>query len=93
MIEDLKKIMNKNSILVGHSLENDLHSLKIFHDKIVDTAILFPKQGGYKFSLKTLAFNYLKKIIQKGVHDSCEDAKISMAVAKIGVEILSKFPK
>ena len=33
--------MNKNTIMIGHSLENDLHVLKINHKKILDTSILF----------------------------------------------------
>lgn len=63
-MEDLQYFINRDSILVGHSLENDLHALKIIHKKIVDTSVLFPKKNGFKFSLKTLAFNYLKKVIQ-----------------------------
>lgn len=34
-------LLDANDILIGHSLENDLQSLCLVHDKVVDTAILF----------------------------------------------------
>lgn len=52
--------INNDTIIVGHSLENDFHALKIIHNLVIDTSILFPKPCGYKFSLKTLAYTYLK---------------------------------
>ncbi len=67
--------------------------MKIIHNLIIDTSILFPKEDGYKYSLKTLAYNYLKLKIQLGVHDSQEDAKIAMALTKIGIEILPFLKK
>ena len=74
----LKQIMFQDSILLGHSLESDLKALKIIHNKVVDTAIVFPhrKGGTYKRALSTLTREYLEKIIQddEGGHDSIEDA-------------------
>ena len=91
--EDLKKFIGRDSILVGHSLENDLRSIGLLHGNVVDTSVIFPKRDGFKYSLKTLAFNYLKIKIQEGAHDSREDARFSLAVAKIGIEILPYFKK
>lgn len=73
-------IIGPNTVLVGHSLENDLHSLKMFHPKIADTAILFPhtQQEGHKNSLRYLAQKYLKEEIQQGSHDSEVDARTAM---------------
>lgn len=66
MQKDLLKIFNASTILIGHSLESDLKSLKIVHDKIVDTSILYPHSRGppLKRALKTLADEYLNRKIQ-----------------------------
>jgi RNA exonuclease 1 len=71
--------------LVGHSLENDLYALKLFHPNVVDTAILYPHSKGspFKFSLKNLAERYLGKQIQATVHDSIEDARTAMELARL----------
>ena len=37
----VSEVVNENDILVGHSLENDLCALKIRHDRVVDTAVLY----------------------------------------------------
>lgn len=66
------------TILVGHSLENDLSALKLAHPKVADTAILFhhPRGPPSKPSLKWLAQKFLEKTIQasENGHDSVEDA-------------------
>ncbi|XP_050717925.1 titin homolog isoform X2 [Eriocheir sinensis] len=66
------------TILIGHSLESDLHALKLIHNTVVDTSVVFPHKMGapYKRALKNLAAEYLKRIIQDDVsgHDSAEDA-------------------
>lgn len=71
-------LCNSETILIGHSLESDLKALKIIHSKIIDTAILFPHKFGlpHKRALRTLASEYLNKIIQNDLngHDSAEDA-------------------
>ncbi|QLQ82397.1 hypothetical protein HG537_0H01590 [Torulaspora globosa] len=76
------KLINANSILIGHGLENDLNVMRIVHQKIIDTAILYSK-GRYKNSLKNLAFEFLSRKIQTGEHDSSEDAIATMDVVKI----------
>lgn len=61
--EDLEKIINKSTILIGHSLENDLHAMRMIHEKVIDTSILFARKNGSKMKLKTLAFNILKVLL------------------------------
>jgi len=59
-------IFSNKTILVGHSLENDFQALKLFHDTVVDTSVMFPHPKGYpcKRKLKNLCFEYLHKNIQ-----------------------------
>lgn len=58
---------NAKTILIGHSLESDLKTLKLIHDCVVDTSILYPHKMGppMKRALKTLCIEHLKKIIQE----------------------------
>ncbi|KJH41001.1 hypothetical protein DICVIV_13028 [Dictyocaulus viviparus] len=37
----LFEVVNSNKILIGHGLENDLKALRIVHDAVVDTSLLF----------------------------------------------------
>ena len=79
----------KDDILIGHSLENDLRVLRLNHETIIDTAILFRSQnGGRKHSLKHLSLCLLKQKIQEAKseqnqlgHDSIEDAAASLILA------------
>lgn len=38
--EALGKLINEESILVGHGLENDLKALRLVHLNVIDTAIV-----------------------------------------------------
>lgn len=63
--DDLLILINSEAILCGHSLENDLQALKLFHKRVADTALLFPHNSwSSKNSLKALAQKFLKKSIQ-----------------------------
>jgi RNA exonuclease 1 len=89
--EDLKMFMDNQTIIVGHSLENDLFALKLIHKRIVDTSVLFSTRQGTKIALKQLSMNYLKYKIQcndKSGHDPSEDARASLALAKYKIEIM-----
>lgn len=95
--EFLLKLLNKNTILVGHGLENDLKMLRIVHDKVVDTSVVFPRPDGRKRKLKDLITEFLHETIQdsnKG-HDCIEDARACMALMlwKIGVDQKLRPPK
>lgn len=78
----LLTMFNSKTILIGHSLESDCKVLKLIHDTVIDTSVLFPHKMGppYKRALRNLSSEYLKKIIQNSVdgHDSAEDAIVCM---------------
>lgn len=67
----LLEIIQKDDILIGHSLENDLKVLGLIHHRIIDTAVLFSFDGGdgsgttRKFSLLHLAQVLLQKTIRQ----------------------------
>lgn len=63
----LMSMFHAKTVLVGHSLESDLKALKLIHDVVVDTSILFPHKMGppKKRALKTLCIENLKRIIQE----------------------------
>lgn len=84
---DFAKICSSETILIGHSLENDLNCMKIVHQNVVDTSVLYYSPKGFKISLKNLANTYLSLDIQKNTHDSSEDAKAALSLAKLKVEI------
>ncbi|OMH85773.1 RNA exonuclease 3 [Zancudomyces culisetae] len=69
-------MISKDTILLGHGLENDLRALRIVHENVIDTADMFPHHLGlpYRYSLKLLASKYLKSFIQSSAHDSKQDA-------------------
>lgn len=68
--------MNKNTILIGHGLENDLNAMRLIHKRVIDTALLFTHARGppFRYSLKYLTKKYLGTTIQTSTHDSEEDA-------------------
>ncbi|XP_058237342.1 RNA exonuclease 1 homolog [Hemibagrus wyckioides] len=78
----LLSFISERTILVGHSLENDLCALKLIHNKVVDTSVVFPHRLGppHKRDLRSLTAEYLRKIIQESVdgHDTQEDATACM---------------
>jgi RNA exonuclease 1 len=87
--KDLKTLINSSSVLCGHSLENDLKSLKLIHTRVCDTSLLFPhKFAGRRLSLKSLSTQYLNRSIQtvlftqKG-HNSVEDAQATLDLLKL----------
>lgn len=63
----LLTMFHSRTILVGHSLESDLKALKLIHDTVIDTSVLYPHKMGppKKKALKTLCIDHLKKIIQE----------------------------
>jgi len=69
----IKQWLTKSTIIVGHSLENDLMAMKLFHFRVIDTSVLFPN-GLAKHSLKYLCSKYLGVSIQNSSHDSIQDA-------------------
>ena len=75
------EFIGPQSILVGHSLENDLNSLKIVHTRVIDTSEIYPHPRGppAKLSLSMLAYKALKeKMNRDDGHDSCDDARMTL---------------
>ncbi|KAB2093095.1 hypothetical protein ES319_A02G073600v1 [Gossypium barbadense] len=87
--EDFLTLVHKDTILVGHSLENDLLALKISHDLIIDTSVIYehPRGGSYKSALRVLAKRFLSREIQQSGsgHDSIEDARAAMDLALLKI--------
>ncbi|KAM1135804.1 hypothetical protein ACFX13_034723 [Malus domestica] len=87
--EDFLKLVYKETVLVGHSLENDLLALKISHNLVIDTAVLYkyPRGRSYKSKLRDLAQKFLSKEIQQSGlgHDSIEDARAAMDLALLKI--------
>jgi RNA exonuclease 1 len=81
----LLRLVAEETLLVGHSLENDLHALKLLHRSAVDTSLLYPHPRGppFKPALRVLAERLLQQRIQDGSHDSVADARASMALARL----------
>jgi len=48
-------MITSDTILIGHSLENDYNAMKFYHPKVVDTSVLFRRKNGSKMKLKNLA--------------------------------------
>jgi hypothetical protein len=59
-------LMTPDTILVGHSLENDLRVLELIHRRIIDTSVLYPHPEGlpFKNGLKHLSASVLGQVIQ-----------------------------
>lgn len=87
--EEFLKLVHKETILVGHSLENDLLSLKINHNLVIDTAVLYKHpRGSYKAALRVLSRRFLGREIQDSDngHDSVEDAKATLELALLKIK-------
>ncbi|KAL3275526.1 hypothetical protein HHI36_020285 [Cryptolaemus montrouzieri] len=85
--DELRKKLPADAILVGQSLSNDMHALKMMHPYIIDTSIIFNITGDRtrKTRLQTLAREFLSEKIQesrKG-HCSTEDSSASMKLAQL----------
>ncbi|XP_060072310.1 RNA exonuclease 1 homolog [Ylistrum balloti] len=86
----LLSLFSDRTIVMGHSLESDFSAVKLLHNTVVDTSVVFPHKMGppYKRALKTLMAEYLKKIIQDDVggHDSKEDSTSCMELMHLKIK-------
>jgi len=78
-LEMLKHYVSRETIILGHGLENDLLALRVLHFCVVDTALVFPHPRGrpYRLGLKDLMKRETGLDIQtagKDGHSSVEDA-------------------
>ena len=84
----LEPVLGPQTVLVGHTLENDLGALKLVHRRCLDTSMLYPdpRGPGYRPSLRALAARFLDRRIQTGEHDSAEDARAALDLARLRLE-------
>ncbi|RLU19772.1 hypothetical protein DMN91_008330 [Ooceraea biroi] len=82
---DIAAFIHEDTILIGHSLENDLRALRLLHKHCIDTSIVFPHYYGYPYrnSLKYLARRVLNRDIQEKIHDPAEDARTALDLMMI----------
>jgi len=85
----LLDLLSKDSILVGHSLENDFKALQLVHERVIDTVLLYPHPQGWphRRGLKALAADFLKRQIKRDSgHNSIDDARVAMELARMKFE-------
>ncbi|ETW07753.1 hypothetical protein H310_02195 [Aphanomyces invadans] len=92
----LVDLISAETILVGHSLENDLQALRLIHRRVIDTVLLYPHPKGppFRSALRYLASTYLKIQIQTGDdgHCSVEDAACAMKLLQLKIQYGPLFP-
>lgn len=97
--QHLQQLIPADTILLGHSLENDLKALKVFyssfreshewlqlvHSKVIDTSILYPhmRGDGYKSALRFLSQKFLSRTIQSEEHNSIQDCIACMELVQL----------
>ena len=86
--QDLVSFISAETILIGHSIENDLRALKLVHSTIIDTSMVFPHHLGLPFrhGLKSLVSSYLGRKIQNS--ESGHDSLCSLCSAWACVELM-----
>jgi DNA polymerase III epsilon subunit-like protein len=76
--ELLLNLLQPETPLIGHAIDNDLNVCRIIHPSVIDTVLLYPHPRGLpvRIGLKALAERHLGRDIQVGDngHDSREDA-------------------
>ncbi|KAK0611257.1 ribonuclease H-like domain-containing protein [Immersiella caudata] len=83
--------MSDGTILIGHALKNDLPLLRMWHTKVIDTAILTKMAMSphltEEWSLQKLSLSFLNRTIQaEGPHCSTVDALAAADIVKVIVE-------
>lgn len=83
----LPLLIGTGTVLLGHSLENDLFHLKLDHKRIIDTSVLYPHNKGqpFRMALRDLTRVHLKQFVQEGSagHDSYEDCVACLRLLKL----------
>lgn len=90
-VKALSAFASKETIIVGHSLENDFRSMKLIHKRVIDSSIIYNHDCKYPYkpSLAKLYKNYIKKPFreQPGSHDSADDARASFELIKYALKV------
>ncbi|CAH8638280.1 unnamed protein product [Dicrocoelium dendriticum] len=85
--KELDELLPPDAILVGHSISNDLHALKIYHPYLIDTSVIYNLKGARtsKARLRFLSEHFLGRLIQTGSsgHSSAEDAIATMDLTRL----------
>lgn len=85
--KDLRELLPSDAILVGQSLNVDMHALKMMHPYIIDTSVIFNFMGerSRKPKLKSLVKELLREDIQcgKNGHCSVEDSLASLKLVQL----------
>nr|XP_057923992.1 RNA exonuclease 5-like isoform X2 [Doryrhamphus excisus] len=82
---ELKRLLPRDAVLVGHSINSDLTALKLIHPHVIDTSRLYRREFGQRFKLKVLAEIVLHRRIQteeRTGHDPTEDALAALELAQ-----------
>mmetsp|Transcript_8916 Transcript_8916/g.11819 ORF Transcript_8916/g.11819 Transcript_8916/m.11819 type:complete len:668 (+) Transcript_8916:160-2163(+) len=84
------RLIPSTSIIVGHSLENDLKVLKLLHFRCIDTSILYPHPRGppARCALRVLSKKFLRRTIQNSStgHNSIVDATAALDLALLKIK-------
>ncbi|CAK7219106.1 RNA exonuclease 3 [Sporothrix bragantina] len=89
----LHSLISPETVLLGHALENDLRALRMVHNRVSDTALLYPHPKGLpiRYSLRVLAKDHMDRIVQTGGnvtgHDSAEDARVAGELVLVKIKI------
>jgi RNA exonuclease 1 len=85
--EAFLRLVPREAIVVGHSVENDLRSVGVVHRRVIDTALLYPHPRGppLKNSLRFLAKRFLGREIQDKASGHCshEDALAALELVEL----------
>ncbi|XP_057974924.1 small RNA degrading nuclease 1 isoform X2 [Malania oleifera] len=89
--KSMKKILSHGTILVGHSLNNDLQALRIDHAKVIDTSLIF-KYWDQPLSRRPSLYDLCKSVLGYEVrkkdapHNCLDDARAAMRLALAKIE-------
>ncbi|EKV07475.1 RNA exonuclease 3 [Penicillium digitatum] len=87
--ELLLKLLQPETPLIGHAIDNDLNACRIIHPTVIDTVLLYPHPRGLpiRLSLKALVQRHLGRDIQVGDngHDSKEDSVATGDLVRVKV--------
>lgn len=94
----LFNLLQPDTILIGHAIDNDLNVCRVIHPTVIDTVLLYPhpRRLPLRMSLKTLARKVLERDIQTGGdmgHDSREDSVATGDLVRVKVGELWKSLK
>uniref|UniRef100_A0AAG5D7N0 Exonuclease domain-containing protein n=2 Tax=Anopheles atroparvus TaxID=41427 RepID=A0AAG5D7N0_ANOAO len=85
--QEIRKLLPRDAILVGQSLNCDLDALQMLHPYVIDSSIVFNITGNasHKAKLRLLAKQFLHKDIQCSTdgHNPIEDCMASLALVQL----------